>query len=624
MTLALLLLAFALASLPTSGAEITQPINTWVKRSPLPDMPPSPRLGYEGACLWDSTHRVVIRYGGHNQGGGGEQNAEVWTCDPATARWTLKEPNLSPPGICCGQQNVFDPVRGNYIRFPSFSGSHGWQWWREIYLNDSSVWTYDLASNIWRNMRPLPTPRLAPLRCASWDSDNEVVVMFGGEGSREGTLIYDPYANTWTWPKPKVQPEFRSGGNLAYDAARKLHILFGAQFSDDPHTWAYDLQANEWRDLKPATMPLTDKNDAVLTYDPINKIALAIVKISEGSEENAKHRLETWAFDAGTPKWTKMNPAREPDASGNRARNLMFAPELNLAILEDRPHPPGGLHEQQIWTYRYAEAKASTPPPSPKSHSQPRIIEDVVVSVLSAKQVEITWAASSARDVVGYHIERAPVEVLTEDQLKRLKKQTPPLPEPSVGAIQRIGQFKRLTSAPVREPKFIDTTIDLDKREPISGESIYERNFNAEQFDESGQAYRLAAFAYRVHAVNAQGTESGPSPAVFTVPSSPQWVFAKEEGTTCRLKWSANPEKGIRGYRVYRMNGRYDKDAIVRLTAGPIPGLAHSDPEAGKASRRYYIVAVDALGQEGFPSSPVWFEREWKRFYEPFTAEWHQ
>ena len=124
--------------------------------------------------------------------------------------------------------------------------------------------------------------------------------------------------------------------------------------------------------------------------------------------------------------------------------------------------------------------------------------------------------------------------------------------------------------------------------------------------------------------MNALGTESGPSPAVFTIPSSPQWVFAKEERTTCHLKWSANPEKNIKGYRVYRMNGRYDKDAIVRLTADPISGLAYSDDEAGKVSRRYYVVSVDALGQEGFPSSPVWFEREWKRFYEPFVAGWHQ
>ena len=52
----------------------SQPVNTWIKRSPSPDGPVSPRLGYEGACVWDSRHRLLIRYGGHNQGGGGEQD----------------------------------------------------------------------------------------------------------------------------------------------------------------------------------------------------------------------------------------------------------------------------------------------------------------------------------------------------------------------------------------------------------------------------------------------------------------------------------------------------------------------------------------------------------------------
>jgi hypothetical protein len=70
-----LLLALALPW-PTPAAlpdVLSQPANTWVKRTPLSTTPVSPRLGYEGACVWDSRHRVVIRYGGHNQGGGGEQ-----------------------------------------------------------------------------------------------------------------------------------------------------------------------------------------------------------------------------------------------------------------------------------------------------------------------------------------------------------------------------------------------------------------------------------------------------------------------------------------------------------------------------------------------------------------------
>ena len=83
-------------------------------------------------------------------------------------------------------------------------------------------------------------------------------------------------------------------------------------------------------------------------------------------------------------------------------------------------------------------------------------------------------------------------------------------------------------------------------------------------------------------------------------------------------------ERGIRGYRVYRMDGRFNKEPITRLTGEPIDGTTFADPDAGKSSRRYYVVAVDALGQEGYPSSPVWFEREWKSFYQPFVGEWHQ
>jgi hypothetical protein len=603
--------------------EQPHPTNRWVKISPLTDAPPSPRLGYEGDCRWDSKQGVLIRYGGHNQGGGGEQHSEVWTFNPLTAQWTLKEPNTSPPGICCGQQNVFEPVQGRYLRFPAFSGSHGWQWWREIYLNDSSVWSYDPASNHWRNLRPLPAPQPRPLRAASWDSGHEVVVLFGGEGSREGTLIYDPYANAWSWPKPALEPQPRSGGNMVYDSARKLHILFGAQFSNDPHTWAYDLAANEWRDLKPSTLPPTDQNDAVLAYDSVSQTVLAIVKVTERENEKESHRLETWAYDTAANQWTRMNPEREPDPSGSRARNLVFAPELNLAILENRPHPPGGPAEQQVWTYRYGEGSPPAPIATARERPHPPIVEDVLVSVLTAREVEVSWSPS-AGPVTGYIVERATVEVLTEDQLTRLKRNTEPLKEPSVGALKRIGPFTRLTPMPVTERTFIDTSVDLNALEPLAGEPIYERTFSPDQLDRNGKPYRFAVFAYRIRAVNASGLESGPSPAVFTIPSSPQWVFAKETGAMCDLKWAANPEKNIRGYRVYRMNGRWDKDPILRLTPDPIASPAHRDEEAGTSSRRYYIVAVDGLGQEGFPSAPVWFQREWKRFYEPFTGEWHQ
>ena len=158
---ALAFLAFVSLAPVAAAADLpdlkNQQPNTWVKRSPLEDGPVSPGMGYEASLGYDPRRRRVIRWGGHNQGGGGEQNAETWTFDPAhRRRGTLKEPNTSPPGVCCAQQNVFDPVGGRFLRFPAFSGSHGWQWFREIYLNNSSVWSL-------RPRRPTPGATCGPL-----------------------------------------------------------------------------------------------------------------------------------------------------------------------------------------------------------------------------------------------------------------------------------------------------------------------------------------------------------------------------------------------------------------------------------------------------------------------------
>jgi hypothetical protein len=621
----LLLMAIVGSLAVTQGAEppsTAQPPNVWIKRTPTPDAPVSPRLGYEGACVWDRQHKLLVRYGGHNQGGGGEQGAEVWTFDLATAKWSLKETNTSPPGVCCNAQNVFDPVSARYVRFPFFSGSHGWQWQRELYLNDSSVWTYDLGENRWRNRRPLPTPKLAPYRCASWDSDEQLVVVFGGEGSHEGTLLYDPGRNEWRWPKPTMEPPGRSGGNMVYDEARKLHVLFGSQFDNDQHTWTYDVRRNQWRDMQPDIQPPTDKNDAVLTYDPLHRVVLAIIKVTSGNDDDAKHELQTWTYDAGANRWQRMNPAVEPEPSGNRARNLVFAPELNLAILENCTSKP---REQQVWTYRLGDAVGSKLPPI-QHRVDPPIIEDAVVSVVSPQRVELAWTmpGASAPGALRYHVERAAVEVYSDDQLSRLKSRTPPLAEPVVGAIRRIGIFQRVTKEPLREPSYIDTAIDLTQPAVIEGDTMFDSRLNDEHIDGLGRAYRLGVYAYRIRSVDPAGQEGGPSPAMFTIPSSPQHVYAREDGTTCQLKWTANLEKAVAGYRIYRMDGRYDKEPVTRLNPEPIIVTTFQDEAAGKSSRRYYIVAVDALGQEGFPSSPVWFQREWRDFYKPFVGQWHQ
>jgi hypothetical protein len=292
---------------------------------------------------------------------------------------------------------------------------------------------------------------------------------------------------------------------------------------------------------------------------------------------------------------------------------------------------PGVDREQQMWTYRYAES-----PPAPATlrpltkRAEPPMVLDVLASVVSEKKVEIQWQPlleDPKSRAVGFHVERAPVEVFSEDQLQRLRKDTDPLPEPSVGGIQSIGAFVRLTEQPVRDPRFTDSDVDLSKPVAVEGTPLLRHRFSKEQLHAEGKPYRLAVYAYRVRAVNAGGVESGPSPYALTIPSAPQWLYSKEAGNDCLLKWAKNPEQGIRGYRVYRMespriNGPGQK--VTRVTSEPLTEPAFTDKGIGKESRRYWVVAVDALGQEGVPSAPTWHYRLYRSNYEPFVGEWHQ
>ena len=76
-----------------------------------------------------------------------------------------------------------------------------------------------------------------------------------------------------------------------------------------------------------------------------------------------------------------------------------------------------------------------------------------MVSVVGPREVQLTWPSPGGPDIVGYHVERAVVEVFSEDQVVRLKKDTLPLAEPSVGTIKAIGAFTRSTKKRCRPPR---------------------------------------------------------------------------------------------------------------------------------------------------------------------------
>jgi len=215
--------------------------------------------------------------------------------------------------------------------------------------------------------------------------------------------------------------------------------------------------------------------------------------------------------------------------------------------------------------------------------------------------VHVRWLPHPAEDVAGYNLYRGIVSVGTvkKGNPGAWRDNDPEYPEPVVVEVRDITGLKKLNDKLLTGTEHLDTDLDLSSPGPESGD------------------YRFAVYAYIVRAVNRLGVESGPSPYALTIPSEPVNVFNREQGEMANLKWDANPERGIIGYHVYKLEGTWN---IVRLTSEPQKATTFIH-KGGKGTTRYWITAVDALGQEGQPSSPVWHNQRYAGFFE---GEWHQ
>ena len=698
---------------PAAASSIAeQASNTWVKRSPVPGGPGSPRLGYESSWDYDPVLKKMIRWGGHDPGGGGPQLTETWTYDPLTAKWEYLQTNNNPPGNCCCRENVQCPLDNKFYRFSYPAFGHGWFWDRSRYLREDSVWTFDLARNRWTNMRPGKEPALNVGKQACWDPNHQVFWVYDTK-----LRVYDPHTNTWSTANPSKEIGKRDYAGMALDPGRNRLILFGDQGRDAPQTWAYDIAADKWIDLQPkGESPPGKGSGPTMVYDSRNDRMIAVVLGTPPAEE-APRPLSTWVYDPGKNEWQKMNPPQEPDPAGNRAQLMRYLPDLNIVILENR-----AAKEQQVWTYRLAPMlpppdpapvlahlsvvteeggkakldwtssanqlcvyrgegeipwkstfkKLTTEPTNVKEYdyrlvdtglnagtvyhyyvtygpnervrtlrvrTQPRLILDSRVDVLARDKVVYSWKASDEKDVVGYVVDRAPLRPISGAQKVQYATQyVDKLPLEAMVERAALGPFERLTPKPITETSFTDS-VDLSKPVEVK-DPIWQPYFGkdglegAKGYDMTKPGCPLTIYAYRVRAVNKLGVEGGPSPYQVTVPNEVENLFAKEraEGGGCNLKWDPSPHQGIKGYLVFRLNGRgaqWDKDSrMMLLTPEPIKEttLTDKDEDGRGATRQYYVVVVDLVGQQGLASHGAWSRRQYWKHYEPWLPKdgWHQ
>jgi hypothetical protein len=644
------------------AVQAEHPENQWVKQSPRADAP-APKIGWEGSGAWDPSGRKWIHHAGHD---GIPQGFVTFTFDLGTGAWEQRFPPTSPPGVCCVDgANVFDAAARRFVRFPGGSLGHGYQWSRGVRLKESAVWLYDPAANVWTNMRP--TPYAEPDRreaigglCpgGTWAEDLELSISFGGGGSAGGKNnlhAYDAWTNNLHQLKGKNPPEARDGMGLAYDPGNARLVVYGSQYLSDEKTWIYRFDTNAWEshDLTPRPPGKKGKTYSTIpkmAYDSANGVILCLAWLGESEGH------ETWILDVAKLAWTKLEPAASPEGSKSRARNLGYSRELNLFVLETTAASGG----PQVWTYRYKKAAPPAAAPSDleiatgtgkaslswkgkgdvevfraepadpwklefkkvgvakgtsfeeaglepkayvyrvgsqKARTLPRVPAAPVVSVVAQDRVEVRWSPSPAKDVAGYNLYRgvAAAKTVSKGTPAPWKDNDPEYAEPQVVRVADVTGIEKVNPTLLTGTLFEDK-VDLSKK---SGD------------------YRWAVHAYIVRAVNRLGVESGPSPYALTIPSEPLNVLCREKGQTAELKWDAAVEKGIQGYHVYKLEGGVF--GMKRVTEKPIAATTFTQ-EGVKGTTRYWVVTVDALGQEGQPSSPAWFGQSYKGF---FAGDWH-
>jgi len=338
-------------------------------------------------------------------------------------------------------------------------------------------------------------------------------------------------------------------------------------------------------------------------YDSLHDRILMFVLYNNsqhtGPRSSQITKLKCFAYDPTRKKWSVMSD-RPVDSRGPRRTrdlNAEFSDRYNVAFVVE-----AGRCETNcgtLWAYRYDVRPADNTPISIKRKSlTPPYPRFGFVEMLSSKKAKIHWTPLEG-EVEGYNIYRAVVKfetypVGTEDALRN---EVPSYDRKVVKLIERPQwkDFKKLNRELLREASFVDTDIDVTALRRI--------------------------YAYVVKGYK-ESVESGPSPYWCTIPEFPTGVRVEERPGSWAISWTKPHEggKGIKGYRVFYTPSPI---TVAEYTNEILTENQAIIPKSFlRGSGKIFVVAVDNLGQEGFPSNGVWtYHPQYKKFYKRYFGK---
>lgn len=170
-----------------------------------------------------------------------------------------------------------------------------------------------ISAQTWEEITPAggnaPTPRRNS--AAIYDPVNHRVILFAGRvasGNRNDVWAFDLNANLWSdiTPASGPSPDPRFTPNAVYDPVEHQMIIWsgqGAALYND--VWAFDLAAETWSEFTPPDPKPNIRYGTAAVFDPLTRGLVTFAGFT-----NLGRFDDTWRFDVENSVWMNVTPVQ--------------------------------------------------------------------------------------------------------------------------------------------------------------------------------------------------------------------------------------------------------------------------------------------------------------------------
>ncbi len=234
----------------------------------------NPGNHFSHGMAYDSDENVVVLFGGF--GGDDRESDDTWIFNCTTREWFEVYP-VDPPLERYGLVMAYDETVQKVVMTCGNSP--------QGHLEDT--WWYDVSTNTWDEQTTTGARFGLKWPSMVFDSSIQKCVLFGGQVGQDPvnhTWIYDAQQNSWVRLYPDDAPPGRITGAFTFDSKNNVSILFGgggADYIPLGDTWAYTYDTNTWTNMSSVTSSTstTTSSETTTSETTAGTIPLEIIAI---------------------------------------------------------------------------------------------------------------------------------------------------------------------------------------------------------------------------------------------------------------------------------------------------------------------------------------------------------